>query len=130
MNSSSWVTPLRVKNETQDHLNDCHGWPYSTPCDQPNVFRKSNFFLWRAVKDKCYANHPEMIEALKYEIEVAIHGIEAQTIENVLKNWVERMGYCKASNLKRYVKNKNCGIKLHLLSCMNTSDKGSNFYRK
>ena len=46
-----------------------------------------NYFLWGAVKDKCYANHPETIEALKYEIEVAIHGIEAQTIDNVLKNW-------------------------------------------
>ena len=35
--------------------------------------------------DKCYGNHPETIEALKHETEVAIHGIEAQTIENVLK---------------------------------------------
>ena len=38
-----------------------------------------------------------MIETLKHEIEVAIHGIEAQTIENVLKNWVDRMGYCKVN---------------------------------
>ena len=45
----------------------------------------------------CYANQPETIESLKHEIEVAIHGIEAQTIENVLKNWVNQMGYCKAS---------------------------------
>ena len=56
-----------------------------------------DYFLWGAVKDKCYANHPETIEALKHEIEVAIHGIEAQTIENVLKNWVDRIRYCKAS---------------------------------
>ena len=34
------------------------------------------------------AHHPETIKALKYEIEVAINGMEAQTIENVLKNWV------------------------------------------
>ena len=54
-------------------------------------------FLWGAVKDKCYANHLETIEALKHEIEVAIHGIEAQTIENVLKNWVDRMEYSNAS---------------------------------
>ena len=39
-------------------------------------------------------NDPETIEALKHEIEVAIHGIEAQTIENALKNWVDQMGYC------------------------------------
>ena len=44
-----------------------------------------------------YANHPEIIVALKHEIEVAIHGMEVQTIENVLKSWVDRMGYCKAS---------------------------------
>ena len=51
-----------------------------------------DLFLWGAVQDKCYANHQETIEALKHEIEVAIHGIETQTIENVLKNWVGRMG--------------------------------------
>ena len=31
----------------------------------------------------CYANHPETIEALKHKIEVTIHGIEAQKIENL-----------------------------------------------
>ena len=50
-----------------------------------------------AVKDKCYADHPGMIEAMKHEIEVEIHRIEAQTIENVLESWVNRMGYCEAS---------------------------------
>ena len=50
-----------------------------------------DYFLWGTVKDKCYANHPETIEALKNEIEIAIRGIEAQTIENVLKNWVDGM---------------------------------------
>ena len=42
-------------------------WPprscYLTPLD---------YFLWEAVKDKCDANHPETIEALKHEIEVVI----------------------------------------------------------
>ena len=60
-----------------------------------------DYFLWGAVKDKCYANHPETFEALKHEIEVAIHGIDAQTIENVMKNWVDRMGYYKASRCSR-----------------------------
>ena len=36
-----------------------------------------DYFLWGAVNHKCYANHPETIEAMKHEIEVAIHGIEA-----------------------------------------------------
>ena len=44
-------------------------------------------FSWRAVKDKCYANHPETIEALKHEIKVAVHGIEAQTIEKCTKKF-------------------------------------------
>ena len=57
-----------------------------------------DYFLWEDVEDKCYANHPETIEALKHEIEVAIHGMEAQRIENVLKNRVYRMGHCKASS--------------------------------
>jgi len=56
-----------------------------------------DYFLWRAVKDKCYANHPETIDDLKHEIEVAIRAIEGHTIENVFKNWIDRMGYCKAS---------------------------------
>ena len=56
-----------------------------------------DYFLWGAVKDKCNANHAETIEALKHEIEVAIHGIETQAIENVPKNWVDGMGYCKVS---------------------------------
>ena len=45
-----------------------------------------DYFLRGAVKDKYYANHPETMEALKHEIEVAIYGIEAQIIENVLIN--------------------------------------------
>ena len=67
-------------------------WPPQT-CD----FTPLDYFLWKAVKYKCYANQLETIEAWKHEIEVAIHGIEAQTIENVLQNWVDRMRYCKAS---------------------------------
>ena len=57
-----------------------------------------DYFFWVAVNDKCYANQPETIEALKFEIGVVIHGTEAQRIENVLKNWVDRMGYCKTSH--------------------------------
>ena len=56
-----------------------------------------DYFLWGAVKDKCYTNHPETIDELKHEIEVAIAAIEGHTIEKVMKNWVNRMGYCKAS---------------------------------
>ena len=68
-----------------------------------------NYFLWGAVKDKCYANRPKTIEALKHEIEVAIHGVEAQTIENVLKNWVNRMGYSKDSRGSHKISPKSKG---------------------
>ena len=57
-----------------------------------------DYFLWRTVKDKCYANQPETIQELKHEIKVAIDEIRAHTVENVLKNWVDRMGYCAASH--------------------------------
>ena len=39
-----------------------------------------------AVKDKCYANKPETIDALKDNIREAIE-IQLRTIDNVLKNW-------------------------------------------
>ncbi|XP_044758934.1 uncharacterized protein LOC123316778 [Coccinella septempunctata] len=56
-----------------------------------------DYYLWGAVKDKCYANNPETIQDLKTEIQAAIGEIEPQTIENVLKNWVIRIGYCQVS---------------------------------
>ena len=49
------------------------------------------------MKDKCYANDPETIQDLKYEIQAAIDDIRPETIENVLKNWVVQMGYCQVS---------------------------------
>ena len=50
-----------------------------------------------AVKDKCYADKPETIDDLKDNIRVAISGIQLQTIDNVLKNWTDRLDYCMAS---------------------------------
>ena len=67
-------------------------WPNNAnvPKFAPNIFYGEPLRM-------CYANHLGTIEASKHEIEVAIHGIEAQTIENVLKNCFDRMGYFKAS---------------------------------
>lgn len=56
-----------------------------------------DYYLWGAVKDKCYANEPVTINELKSEIQAAIDEISRETIENVLKNWVDRMGYCQVS---------------------------------
>ena len=63
-------------------------WPHRsydlTPLD---------YYLWGAVKDKCYTDKPEAIDALKDNIgEIQLH-----TIDNVLKNWTDRVGYCRAS---------------------------------
>ena len=56
-----------------------------------------DYYLWGAVTDKCCADNQETIDALKDNIQIAIAEIELHTVENVLKNWVDRMGYCEAS---------------------------------
>ena len=53
-----------------------------------------NHYLWGAVKDKCYADKPETINTLKDNVREAI---QQHTIDNVLKNWTDRVGYCMAS---------------------------------
>ena len=55
------------------------------------------YYLWGAVKDKCYADKPETIDALKDNIREAIGEIQLHTIDNVLKNWTDRVSYCMAS---------------------------------
>ena len=44
------------------------------------------FYLWGAVKDKCYVDKPETIDALKDNIREAIDEIQLHTIDNMLKN--------------------------------------------
>ena len=50
-----------------------------------------------AVKDKCYADKPETIDALNDNIFEAIGEIQLHTIDNVLKNWTDRVDYCMAN---------------------------------
>ena len=57
-----------------------------------------DYYLWGAVRDKCYAIKPETIDALKVKYsEIRIGEIQLHTIDNVLKNWTDRLGYCMAS---------------------------------
>ena len=56
-----------------------------------------DYYLWGAVKDKCYADKTETNEALKRNIREAIGEIQLNTVDNVLKNWTDRVGYCMAS---------------------------------
>ena len=46
---------------------------------------------------KFYADKPETIDALKDNIREAIDGIQLHTIDNMLKNWTDHVGYCMAS---------------------------------
>ena len=45
----------------------------------------------------CYAHKPETIDALKNNIREDIGEIQLHTIDNVLKIWTDRVGYCMAS---------------------------------
>ena len=56
-----------------------------------------DYYLWGAVKDKCYADKPETIDALNDNIRGAIGETQLHTIDNVFKNWTDRVGYCMAS---------------------------------
>ena len=56
-----------------------------------------DYYLWGAVKDKCYSEKPKTIDALKDNIGEAIGVIQLHPIDNVLKNWTDRVGYCMAS---------------------------------
>ena len=56
-----------------------------------------DYYLWSAVKNKCYADNPETIDALKDIIREAIREIQLHTIDMVLQNWTDRVGYCMGS---------------------------------
>ena len=47
-----------------------------------------DYYLWGAVKDKCYAGKPDIIEASKHNIREDIGEIQLHIISNVLKNWL------------------------------------------
>ena len=53
-----------------------------------------DYYLCGAVRDKCYADNPDTIDALKHNIREAIDKIQLHTIDNVLQNWTNRVGYC------------------------------------
>ena len=59
-----------------------------------------DYYLWSAVKDKCYAGMPETIDPLKDNIREAIDEIRLHTIGNVLKNFTDCVGYCMASRVR------------------------------
>ena len=56
-----------------------------------------DYYLLGGVKDKCYADKPETIDALKNNIREAIGEIPLHTIDIMLKNWTDGVGFCMAS---------------------------------
>ena len=56
-----------------------------------------DYYLWGAVKDKFYADNAETIDALKDNNREAFGEIHLHTIDNVLKNWTDRVGYYMAN---------------------------------
>ena len=56
-----------------------------------------DFCLLGVVKDKCYADKPDTIDALKNNIGEVISEVQLHTNDNVLKNWTDRVDYCMAS---------------------------------
>ena len=46
---------------------------------------------WGPAKHKCYADKPETIDALNDNIFEAIGEIQLHTIDNVFKNWTDRV---------------------------------------
>ena len=61
-------------------------WPLQS-CDLTPL----SYYLRRAVEDKCYDNKLETIDTLK------LH-----TIDNVLKNWNDCVGFCMTSRMKLF----------------------------
>ena len=59
-----------------------------------------DYYLWVTVKDNCNSSKPETIDALKDNILEAIGEIQLPTIDNVLKDWTNRVGYCMASRYR------------------------------
>ena len=87
-------TALRATH-AKDRIISCRAdvvWPPRN-CDLTQL----DYYLRGAFKDKCYADKPEPINALKDNIREAIGEIQLHTIGNVLKNWTCRVGNCMAS---------------------------------
>ena len=55
-----------------------------------------DYYLWGAVKDKCYAEKTETIDSSKNNIRKAIGVIQLHTIDTVFKNWTDHVGCCMA----------------------------------
>ena len=63
--------------------------------------------IWHRWAIKCYAEKPKTIAVLKDNIREAIGEIQLHTIDNVLKNWTDHVGYCMANRFS-IINRKDC----------------------
>ena len=56
-----------------------------------------DYYMRGTARNKYYADKPETIDALKVHICEAIGEIQLHTIDNILNNWTDRVGYNMAS---------------------------------
>ena len=57
-----------------------------------------DFFLWRFLKSKIYANEPKTIEELKNNIQGDMAEISLETLVNVTENSKKRARFCLSNN--------------------------------
>ena len=68
------------------------GWPPRS-CDLTPL----DYFLWGYVKSMVYANKPATIDELRTNIEREIAAVSADLCLKIVKNWVQRLDFCKRS---------------------------------
>ncbi|GBM63300.1 hypothetical protein AVEN_186120-1 [Araneus ventricosus] len=70
--------------------------PYSpdlTPCD---------YFLWGALKDIVYGNHPSTLDELELAISLACNSISVETLKDVMSNFILRLRNHISSNSEHF----------------------------
>ena len=77
-----------------------------------------DYYLRGAVKDKCYADKSDTIDALKDNIREAFGEIQLHTLDYVLKNWTDRLGYCMASGGSKQTAINTASFRVQLLNCI------------
>ena len=87
------------KYETQNHSNDCHGWPYSTPFDQPNFSLHFRLFGQKVNKFNKQKEHlfPKLEEDDMNDIWFQQDGATCHTanvtidlLHTIFDNWIIR----------------------------------------
>ncbi|GBL83076.1 hypothetical protein AVEN_165303-1 [Araneus ventricosus] len=86
--------------------------PDLTPCD---------YFLWGALKDTVYGNHPSTLDELESTICVACNSISAETLKDVMSNFILRLRhliFSKGEHLENIVFRLQRLLDLIFLDCL------------